>query len=206
MGESLNQTTWDQTLPLPLTRSCVTLASELTSLNVTFLIWKGYNRARPYGAFLGQNLPLPPTTHDCPAMSFACLLFPLPQKSKAPWDNDACLSVSTQGCLWDRGAQAAAGQDPEAATGQGPMCRRWNAHLGLPSHLGCQNCYWIKLGSIHPCTVKPICWHRTVVKESTVFIAGAKQRVQVFWVLAACIPCSTTAVNAVLSFTTAWCQ
>ena len=36
------------------------------------------------------------------------------------------------------------------------------------------SCYWIKLGSTHSCTVKPIYWHQIVVKESAA--AGHRAR------------------------------
>ena len=38
--------------------------------------------------------------------------------------------------------------------------------------------YQTKLGSAHQ-SVKPIYWHQVMVKESTVFLAGMKQEVQV---------------------------
>ena len=38
------------------------------------------------------------------------------------------------------------------------------------------SCYWIKLGSTHSCTVKPIYWHQIVVKEGGAFIAGHQAR------------------------------
>ena len=38
------------------------------------------------------------------------------------------------------------------------------------------SCYWIKLGSTHLRTVKPIYWPQIVVKESAAFIAGHRAR------------------------------
>ena len=43
--------------------------------------------------------------------------------------------------------------------------------------LGEGGCYQTKLGSAHQ-SVKPICWHQVMVKESTVFLAAMKQEVQ----------------------------
>ena len=37
-------------------------------------------------------------------------------------------------------------------------------------------CYRTKLGSLRPCTVKPIYWHQVVGKESAAFIAGSQAR------------------------------
>ena len=144
---------------------------DLASLSVTSLTWKACKWVEPYEAFLGQT-PFP--LNVSPTMSSACLLFSWPQKSKAPWGNDAWLLLSTVSetevlrQLLDRVWELPLGRGRRVD--EPPVrCPLGNAiPSGVPvaPHLG--------PFAMHS---KAICWHQIVVKESTQFIAGTKWRV-----------------------------
>lgn len=169
VGDSLNQTAWDHVL-----EAVWLWARDLTSLSVTSLTWKGCNCVELYEAFLGQSAfpsRVPPT------MSSACLLFSLPRKSKAPWDNEAWLLLSTVSetevlrqlldGIWE--LLLARGRWVDE-----PQVR---CPLGTPIPSGVPQLFlrqtWVHL----PMHSKATCWHQVVVKESTEFIVGTKRTV-----------------------------
>lgn len=131
---------------------------------------------------------------------------PLASFITALWASSTWSVANTWDCPWDKGAQVAAGLNPRAATGQEPMCHGWGAHLGLPCHMGCQNCYPAKLGSLHPQAVKPIYWQQAVVKERVLFIAGRQARSSGLLNISCLNSAWRPAINATLFFITTQCQ
>ena len=96
-------------------------------------------------------------TKEVSNSQFQCLA-PFTTKIKSIMANNAWSAVSTWNCPWHKCAQAAAGQ--------GLVCYGWDAHLELGSMLGKKVVTEPKLGSAHPCAVKPIHWPWVLVKES----------------------------------------
>lgn len=82
----------------------------------------------------------------------------------------------------------------------------WGAHSGLPSHMGCQNCYPAKLGSLHPQAVKPIYWQEAVAKERVLFMAGRQARSSGLLNISCLNSAWRPAINATLFFITTQCQ